>query len=291
MTLDSRMNRVAVFIDAGYLYASAIKLLTGIKQSRSAITLSYEDFLDYIIKQSEALTRRELLRVYWYDGTSSGPTGAHRKLAYQANVKLRLGMVSLAGEQKGVDSLLIMDMANLAQNRAMSDAVVLTGDEDIRVGVVLAQQYGVRVHLVGIADPDGERNQSSMLQQEADTTGLIGLEELQKFATVNDRSHSDDDEDYGEDAATVALIQQLMDEAAHALISTLGPEELIQARTSLGTGAQSVPPMLDRQLLTVGRQRMQRDLQPHEKRQLRARFVTQLKRAAPDPNENEAVEA
>jgi len=24
---------------------------------------------------------------------------------------------------------------------------------------------------------------------------------------------------------------------------------------------------------------------PHEKRQLRARFVTQLKRAAPDPNE------
>ncbi len=281
------MNRVAVFIDAGYLYASAIKLLTGIKQSRSAITLSYEDFLDYIIKQSEALTRRELLRVYWYDGTSSGPTGAHRKLAYQSNVKLRLGMVSLAGEQKGVDSLLIMDMANLAQNRAMSDAVVLTGDEDIRVGVVLAQQYGVRVHLVGIADPDGERNQSSMLQQEADTTGLIGMEELQKFATVNDRSSSEhgEDDEYGDDPAAAALVQQLLDEAAGSLIGMLNPDELIQARIGLGTGAQSVPPMLDRQLLTVGRQRMQRDLMPHEKRQLRARFVTQLKRAAPDPNE------
>jgi uncharacterized LabA/DUF88 family protein len=280
------MNRVAVFIDAGYLYASAIKLLTGMKQSRSAITLSYEDFLDYIIKQSEALTRRELLRVYWYDGTSSGPTGAHRKLAYQANVKLRLGMVSLAGEQKGVDSLLIMDMANLSQNRAMSDAVLLTGDEDIRVGVVLAQQYGVRVHLIGIADPDGERNQSSMLQQEADSTGLISLEELQKFATINDRSGQEgEDDEYGEDAATVALVQQMLDEAAHMLISTLNGDELIQARVSLGTGAQSVPPMLDRQLLMVGRQRMQRDLMPHEKRQLRARFVTQLKRAAPDPSE------
>lgn len=284
------MNRVAVFIDAGYLYASAIKLLTGIKQSRSAITLSYEEFLEYIIKQSEALTRRELLRVYWYDGTSSGPTGAHRKLAYQSNVKLRLGMVSLAGEQKGVDSLLIMDMANLAQNRAMSDAVVLTGDEDIRVGVVLAQQYGVRVHLIGIADPDGERNQSSMLQQEADTTGLIGMEELTRFATVNDRSAGEGDEDeYGEDAGAVALVQQLLEEAAHSLITMLGPDELIQARVSLGTGAQSVPPLLDRQLLMVGRQRMQRDLMPHEKRQLRARFVTQLKRAAPDPNE--ALEA
>ena len=284
--MNNSMNRVAIFIDAGYLYASAIKLLTGIKQSRSAITLSYEDFLDYIIRQSEALTRRELLRVYWYDGTSSGPTGAHRKLAYQSNVKLRLGMVSLTGEQKGVDSLLIMDMANLAQNRAMSDAVVLTGDEDIRVGVVLAQQYGVRVHLIGIADPDGERNQSSMLQQEADTTGLIALEELQKFATVNDRSGMDgEDDEYGDDPATVALVQQLLDEAAHLLISTLGPDELIQARMALGTGAQAVPPMLDRQLLMAGRQRMQRDLMPHEKRQLRARFVAQLKRAAPDPDE------
>jgi uncharacterized LabA/DUF88 family protein len=280
------MNRVAIFIDAGYLYASAIKLLTGTKQSRSAITLSYEDFLEYIIRQSEALTRRELLRVYWYDGTSSGPTGAHRKLAYQANVKLRLGMVSLAGEQKGVDSLLIMDMANLSQNRAMSDAVLLTGDEDIRVGVVLSQQYGVRVHLIGIADPDGERNQSSMLQQEADSTGLISLEELQKFATINDRSGQEgEDDEYGEDPATVALVQQMLDEAAHLLIGTLNGDELIQARVSLGTGAQSVPPMLDRQLLMVGRQRMQRDLMPHEKRQLRARFVTQLKRAAPDPSE------
>jgi hypothetical protein len=80
-------------------------------------------------------------------------------------------------------------------------------------------------------------------------------------------------------------VQQLLDEAAASLIGMLNPDELIQARVGLGTGAQSVPPMLDRQLLTVGRQRMQRDLMPHEKRQLRARFVTQLKRAAPDPNE------
>ncbi len=31
----------------------------------------------------------------------------------------------IAGEQRGVDSLLIMDMANLAQNRAMSDVSLL----------------------------------------------------------------------------------------------------------------------------------------------------------------------
>ena len=99
------MNRVAVFIDAGYLYAASIKAVTGIKQSRSAITLAYEDFLPFIIERAQQLSGRELLRVYWYDGTSTGPTGAHRKLAYQANVKLRLGLVSLSGEQRGVDSI------------------------------------------------------------------------------------------------------------------------------------------------------------------------------------------
>jgi uncharacterized LabA/DUF88 family protein len=270
------MNRVAVFIDAGYLYAASIKAVTGIKQSRSAITLAYEDFLPFIIERAQQLSGRELLRVYWYDGTSTGPTGAHRKLAYQANVKLRLGMVSLSGEQRGVDSLLIMDMANLAQNRAMSDVVLLTGDEDIRVGVVLAQQYGVRVHLVGIPDPEGERNQSSMLLQEADTTSFIQGEDLARFISINDRGAEDtesvDETESNESPST------LLHEAVQLVLAGLPTEELEQIRDSLGAGAQSVPPHIDRQLLITGRQRLQRDLIGFEKRQLRSLFSQELRR-------------
>ena len=270
------MNRVALFIDAGYLYAAAIRLLTGVKQSRSAITLNYEAFLDYIVQQAEHQSGRELLRVYWYDGTSTGPTGAHRKLAYQPNVKLRLGMVSLSGEQRGVDSLLVMDMANLAQNRAMSDALLLTGDEDIRVGVVLAQQYGVRVHLVGIADPDGERNQSSMLLQEADTTLLIDALDMARMATVNDRTGAEDgaesDEDPLEDVG--ASSELMLEEAVHLVLAGLGTEEVELVR-NMESGA-SVPAQIDRQLLLAGKQRLQRDLLPPEKRQLRALFLAAL---------------
>ncbi len=280
------MNRVAVFIDAGYLYAASIKAVTGMKQSRSAITLAYEDFLPFIIERAQHLSGRELLRVYWYDGTSTGPTGAHRKLAYQANVKLRLGMVSLSGEQRGVDSLLIMDMANLAQNRAMSDVVLLTGDEDIRVGVVLAQQYGVRVHLVGIPDPEGERNQSSMLLQEADTTSFIQGEDLARFISVNERINDEtdsiDDSDSNDSPST------LLHEAVQLVLSGLPIDELEQIRESLGAGAQSVPAQIDRQLLIAGRQRLQRDLVGYEKRQLRNLFSQELRRqngALPDGSE------
>ncbi|MBK9495008.1 MAG: NYN domain protein [Alphaproteobacteria bacterium ADurb.BinA280] len=280
------MNRVAVFIDAGYLYAASIKAVTGMKQSRSAITLAYEDFLPFIIERAQHLSGRELLRVYWYDGTSTGPTGAHRKLAYQANVKLRLGMVSLSGEQRGVDSLLIMDMANLAQNRAMSDVVLLTGDEDIRVGVVLAQQYGVRVHLVGIPDPEGERNQSSMLLQEADTTSFIQGEDLARFISVNERIN--DETDSFDDSDSNDSPSTLLHEAVQLVLSGLPIDELEQIRESLGAGAQSVPAQIDRQLLIAGRQRLQRDLVGYEKRQLRNLFSQELRRqngALPDGSE------
>ena len=65
-------------------------------------------------------------------------------------MKLRLGQLNSEGQQKGVDSLIVTDLIELARNKAISDAVVLTGDEDIRVGVQIAQSLGVRVHLLGI---------------------------------------------------------------------------------------------------------------------------------------------
>ena len=110
----------------------------------------------------------DLLRVYWYDGTSTGPSSQHLTLAHLARVKVRLSFVNSVGEQKGVDSLIVTDMIALARNHAMSDAVLLSGDEDLRVGVQQAQEFGVRVHLLGIRPSRG--SQSLFLLQEADST-------------------------------------------------------------------------------------------------------------------------
>ncbi len=59
------------------------------------------------------------------------------------------------------------DLIELARNRAVSDIVLMSGDEDIRVSVQLAQTFGLRIHLLGIGDL--RMNSSRTLQQEADT--------------------------------------------------------------------------------------------------------------------------
>jgi len=85
---------------------------------------------------------------------------------------VRLGFLNSAGQQKGVDSLIVTDLVELARNRAVGDVVLVSGDEDVRIGVQLAQSFGVRVHLVGVKPCAG--NQSPELRQEADTCTEVG---------------------------------------------------------------------------------------------------------------------
>lgn len=143
------MDRVAILVDAGYLFAQGSALLSGQKLPRSQVILSAEACVRALSEFARNLSGVELLRIYWYDGTSTGPTPQQLILAHLEGVKLRLGFVNSVGEQKGVDSLIITDMITLARNRAISDAVLLSGDEDLRVGVQQAQEFGVRVHLLG----------------------------------------------------------------------------------------------------------------------------------------------
>ena len=161
------MDRCAVFVDAGYLFASGAKLLAGGRLTRSQLHLEHERILELLIQKARDLSGLPLLRVYWYDGASSGPNPAQVALAYRTNVKLRLGLVD-GGEQRGVDELLALDLVGLAQNRAIADVLLLSGDDDLRPAVEQAQACGVRVHLLGIAPM--RENQAAALVQAADTS-------------------------------------------------------------------------------------------------------------------------
>jgi hypothetical protein len=90
--------------------------------------------------------------------------------------------VATVGEQKGVDSLIVTDLIELARNGAMSDALLLSGDEDVRIGVQIAQSFGVRVHLLGVES--AKSSQSPLLLQEADTTSRWTKTDVDKFLTV-----------------------------------------------------------------------------------------------------------
>jgi hypothetical protein len=179
------LDRSAVFVDAGYLFASGAKLLTGERQPRGQLRLEHDRVLELLEGRARELSGLPLLRIYWYDGASAGPNASHVALAYRPNLKLRLGLVNEQGGQEGVDQLIADDLLKLAQNRAMSDALLLSGDDDLRPAVEQAQELGVRVHLLGIAP--ARENQAAALVQAADTSHELSEAELSGFLSLRTR--------------------------------------------------------------------------------------------------------
>jgi hypothetical protein len=159
---------VAVFVDAGYLYALGCMARFQAPQPRVRVDLDIDAVVRQLKFEVAALDGGggRLIRIYWYDGApKSGMTADQYRVAAAADVKLRLGSVNSYGEQKGVDALIAHDLSELARNRAIDAAFLVSGDEDILVGVQTAQTFGVRVHLLGI---DPAHSQAQRLRYEAD---------------------------------------------------------------------------------------------------------------------------
>src|SRR5262249_56868992 len=86
------------------------------------------------------------------------------------------------GQQKGVDAQIRADMEALARHRAITDAVLIAGDEDMVPAVEAAQAFGVRVHLWGVEPPFGT-NQAERLVWEADTVEILDRPFLEPYFT------------------------------------------------------------------------------------------------------------
>lgn len=269
------MDRAAIFIDAGYLFAAGSKLLTGEKLPRREIVLNYDAMRSLLDKVLAELAGLPLLRIYWYDGTSTGPTPQQLTLAYRPDVKLRLGFINQQGQQKGVDSLIVTDLINLARNRAMADALLMTGDEDIRVGVQQAQEFGVRVHLIGIA-PSRE-NQSGFLLQEVDSVRELNQSEVQSFLS---RSALEALASTTLSVPATDSEPAMLDAVAQMIAQELSAEEMeVVLKESAGV---SVPQQIDRRLLAMGSQRLGGvQLSPSQKRHIRSKFLEICRRNQP----------
>jgi uncharacterized LabA/DUF88 family protein len=174
--------RYAIMVDVGYIYAAAGELLFDAKSRRE-----YRVDTDKLIKSLTQLAanqlRGELLRVYWYDAAKDRvPTIDQRVIAQMSWVKLRLGNLNARGQQKGVDAQIRADMEALARHRAITDAVLVAGDEDMVPAVEAAQAFGVRVHLWGVEPPYGT-NQAERLVWESDTVDVLDAAFLKAYFT------------------------------------------------------------------------------------------------------------
>jgi uncharacterized LabA/DUF88 family protein len=176
------LSRYAIMIDVGYIYASAGELLFG-AASRREYRVDADKLIQALTRHADDQVRGELLRVYWYDAARDRvPTIDQRVIAQMPWVKLRLGNLNARGQQKGVDAQIRADMEALARHRAITDAILVAGDEDMVPAVEAAQAFGVRVHLWGVEPPYGT-NQAERLVWESDTVEVLERSFVEPFFT------------------------------------------------------------------------------------------------------------
>jgi len=269
-------------VDAGYVFAQGSVSLSGSKTPRTQLKLDATEIIAQL--KNLALAKSAgvpLLRIYWYDGAGSRPTTEHLVLANTENVKLRLGTINSAGEQKEVDSLLITDLIDLARNQSICDATVVTGDTDVRIAVQMAQTFGVRVHLIGLEPSRASQSQS--LRQEADTVHEIARADVAKFLEVLTPAPPKPAAASAPAAVAVAVpkastsqvvpvktLGQVIDEAIQ---QTLAPpySDISDLKAALAA-TSGVPMEYDRRLLGTCRTLLQRDLTGDERREMRSLF-------------------
>jgi uncharacterized LabA/DUF88 family protein len=176
------LSRYAIMVDVGYIYASAGELLFG-AASRREYRVDADKLIQALTRHADDQVRGELLRVYWYDAARDRvPTIDQRVIAQMPWVKLRLGNLNARGQQKGVDAQIRADMEALARHRAITDAILVAGDEDMVPAVEAAQAFGVRVHLWGVEPPYGT-NQAERLVWESDTVEVLERSFVEPFFT------------------------------------------------------------------------------------------------------------
>ena len=174
------LSRYAIMVDVGYIYASAGELLFS-AGSRREYRVDADKLIQALTRHAEDHVRGELLRVYWYDAARDRvPTIDQRVIAQMPWVKLRLGNLNARGQQKGVDAQIRADMEALARHRAITDAILVAGDEDMVPAVEAAQAYGVRIHLWGVEPPYGT-NQAERLVWESDTVDVLERSFVEPF--------------------------------------------------------------------------------------------------------------
>lgn len=147
----------AVYVDVGYLLASAATRVTG-SSLRSGIEVDYAGLIAGLVAQVEENSGLPLLRVNWYDsGARSGgqPDYHQDQIGLLPRIKLRLGRLSYAGEQKGVDVRLGLDLALQGRARVADVVYLVSGDDDLTEAVEEAQSAGVQVVLLSVPAQNG----------------------------------------------------------------------------------------------------------------------------------------
>ncbi len=148
-----------------------------------SVTWDYEGLLQLLGGLARERTGLPLLRCYWYEATVDGRRTAEQDaLADLPGIKLRVAKIR-PGRREGVETEIHRDLTTLARNNAITDALVISAEEDLAQVIADVQDLGLRVTLVHIA-VDGNWTISRALRQESDDIIEIGGEQLRPYVEL-----------------------------------------------------------------------------------------------------------
>src|ERR1035441_7892784 len=153
-----------------------------------SVSWDYEGLLQLLSSLARERSGLPVLRCYWYEATVDGRrTAEHDALADVPGIKLRVAKIR-PGRREGVETEIHRDLTTLARNNAISDALVVSAEEDLAQVIADVQDLGLRVTLVHIA-VDGNWTISRALRQESDDILEIGGEQLRPYVELIAGAH------------------------------------------------------------------------------------------------------
>ena len=226
------MDRCALFVDAGYVLADGAMAVHGTRH-RESVSWDYAGLLSFMGSIARERTGRPLLRCYWYEAAVEGRrTSEHDSLADLPGLKLRLGRTR-PGRREGAEGEIRRDLTTLARNNAISDALLVSAEDDLAQVVADVQDLGIRVTIVHIT-VGGNWTISRSLRQECDDIIEIGEGHLRPFTQLV----------AGTDALGGEEPYQLAVSAARALTNGHGPVAGPLGQQALSAGSHPAPPAI-----------------------------------------------
>ncbi len=199
-----RVDRCALFVDAGYVLADGAMAVHGTRR-RESVSWDYAGLLQFLAGLAAERSGLPLLRCYWYEATVEGRRGAdHDALADLPGVKLRLAKMR-PGRREGVEGEIHRDLATLARNKAVSDAMVVSAEEDLAGVIADVQDLGMRVTMAHIT-VDGNWTISRALRQECDDIAEINASHLRPYVELISGAEPAQAEDGGSGQGNLAVI-------------------------------------------------------------------------------------
>ena len=272
--------RFALLVDAGYLFAEGSKPLSPSGRNplrRVSVSLDQAKTIAKLLETAvEKTSGSSLLRIYWYDGVLPGGfSDDQRALANADDVKFRAGVVNPAGQQKGVDSLIVTDLIELSRNHAISDAVLLSGDGDLRIAVQIAQSFGVRVHLVSIEPTSSDdQSRSQLLSQEVDTTTEWSRSDVAKLITLKPGFDAVEEQSGNVGPSEIVdEVKDILEQAVDEILDSLDQCRINNLTEEIERNG-SIPAEYDRKLLNAARSetKLNRRLERPEMTYIRNKF-------------------